>query len=180
MRRLLILPLVALALCLGACRQRVKEYDYPAWGFRISFASPPEVEDKAALPDGTPHSFTADLDSGVRDFAIEANDAPGTRDIDQLVDAMIPLMLKGIPKGEVTSHTYAATIEGLMGRQLDISVGGKPIYRVHVFLAGGRLYTIVAKSALGVDDPAVDQFLYSFHTLPGAPAANAAANTAAQ
>ena len=40
-----------------------------------------------------------------------------------------------------------------------------------VFLAGGRLYEVIAKSTLGEDNPAVKSFLMSFHTLGGAAAA---------
>lgn len=132
------------------------------------------VTDEPAL-NGAPHSLLVEADTGGRDFAIDASDAPNATDtdIDQLTDVLIPLVLKEVPGGTATTRTYTATSDGLLGRQFDVEKDGKPVLRIRDFAAGGRFYTLVAKSAFGVDDPAVDQFLYSFHVLPGAPATNA-------
>jgi len=177
MRVLLILAATLAAVCLGACKApppATKEYAYPAWGFRISFQSPPKVTDAPAQPDGTPRSFNAEADGGGRDFAINANDAPDNgKTIDALADSAAELIAKEL-KAETTIKTYAATTEGVMGRQFDVTDGGRPVARVRVFLAGGRFYVLAAKSAYGLEDPAVDDFLYSFH------ASSAAATNATQ
>jgi hypothetical protein len=169
-RRSLSISLAAAVLALAACRPpaaQIKRYDYPAWGFRISFPAPPQVTDKPAQPDGTPHSLLLEADGGGRDFAIDANDAPGeTRSIDTLSDGVAQLMTADIP-AKPTIKTYAATAEGLMGREFELEENGRPMARVRVFLAGGRFYTLVAKSVFGVDDPAVDDFLTSFHAEAG-------------
>jgi hypothetical protein len=179
MRRVFILPLIAVALLTVSCQPpKTLEYVYPAWGFRISFVAAPKVTEKPAEPDGLPHSVLMETDSGGRDFAVDVSDATAT-DIDQVTDTLVPLMLKQVPGGTADIRTYAATFEGLLGRQFDIEKNGKPDLRVRVFLAGDRLYALVAKSVFGVDDPAVDQFLYSFHVLPDAATNGAAAVNAA-
>ncbi|HVN00217.1 MAG TPA: hypothetical protein VMT68_08385 [Caulobacteraceae bacterium] len=166
MRRRIVVSLALATLALAACKPppaATKEYAYPAWGFRISFASPPQVTDKPAQPDGTPHSVVAESDGGGRDFAISATDAADVGvSVDQLTDRLAQMMA-GDLKGEATIKTYAATAEGLDGRQFDLKQGGRPVARVRVFLAGGRFYTLAAKSAFGLEDPAVGDFLSSFH-----------------
>jgi hypothetical protein len=175
MRVSLILAAALAVLCVGACKApppATKEYAYPAWGFRISFPSPPKVTETPAQPDGTPRSMNADADVGDRDFAINVNEAPDSgKTIDALSDSAAQLIASEL-KAETTVKTYAATEDGLMGRQFDVTTGGRPVARVRVFLAGGRFYVLAAKSAYGLADPAVDDFLYSFHAA-SAGAANA-------
>ncbi len=171
MRRLIVLPLLAAALVTTSCgltKPATKEYAYPDWGFKVSFEAPPQVTNKPETAQ-EPRSLVLETDTGGRDFAVDANDAPNVTDIDQLTDAAIPFMLQDVKGGQVGTRTYVATFEGLMGRQLDITAPGQPTIRVRIFLAGGRAYTLVAKSAFGAEDPAVSDFLYSFHVLPGTP-----------
>jgi hypothetical protein len=174
MRRWLIVASALAALGLCACKApppATKEYAYPAWGFRISFQTPPQVTDTPAQPDGTARSLNAEADGGGRDFAINAHDAPdNAKTIDELADSAAQLIAKEL-KAETTVKTYVATTEGVMGRQFDVTVGGRPAARVRVFLAGGHFYVLAAKSDYGLEDPAVDTFLYSFH-----PAAAATTN----
>jgi hypothetical protein len=174
-------------LSLGACKPAppsLKHYDYPALGFSISLPAPPKVTDEPAGADGSPHMVTVEADDGIRNDAVSITDAPDPqKDIDSLTKAAADAMAKGLD-AEPGMPTYAATAEGVDGREFVLSKGGRPGAKVRLFLAGGRFYVLAAKSSAGVDDPAVDDFLTSFHVIaakppaPNAPAANAAPTNA--
>jgi len=178
---------VLTALALAACKPAhlpVKEYVYPAWGFEASFQAPPATKDDPAGPDGSPHNFLAEAHTHDYDFVVTAFDARNDqRGVDAFADSVGPGLAKAVG-GEAQVKTYVATFENLMGRQILIEKDGKPFATMRVFQAGGRYYEVVAVSNYGPSDPAVDDFLYSFHALdangavtndiaPAAPAANA-------
>ena len=179
------LPLVAAALAavwLGACklpRPPMKSYDYPALGFSVSFPAPPKLSNDPASADGSPASVTVESGDGARDFAISITNAPDpSEDIDAATTASAAAMAKGLG-AEPGVRTYAATAEGVMGREFVLSKNGRAAAKVRLFLAGGRFYVLAGKSLAGVDDPAVDDFLSSFHVTATPPPSNTAANAPA-
>jgi hypothetical protein len=186
MRALPAAAVVLTALVLSACRPAhlpVKEYVYPAWGFKASFQTAPVTKDEPGAG-SSPHNFLAEAHTHDYDFVVTAFDAPdGRPDLDTFADGVGPSLAKAMG-GEAQVKTYVATFENLMGRQIQIDKDGKPFATMRVFQTGGRLYEVLAVSNLGPSDPAVDDFLYSFHAIdpsgavtngiaPAAPAANA-------
>lgn len=165
-------------LLLSACKPApppIKEYAYPAWGFRASFPSAPVESSKPGSADGsTPNADLVEANDGHHDFAVWAADVSKTSaSLDDLASSAAQHVSEasgstaGIP-------TYAATSEGATGREYQLSQGGKWYATMDVYLVGGRFYEVIGRSALGKDDPAVKSFLISFHTHGAAPAANSA------
>jgi hypothetical protein len=174
---------VALAafLLLAACnplRPPTKEYTYPAWGFRASFPSAPEETPKPGTADGSqPNADLIEATAGGRDFAVWVADVSKTNmSIDDLASNAADHVSKGLG-ADVGVRTYTATGDGVDGREFQLTKDGKWVVTMRVFLAGGKFYEVIAKSALGKDDPALKDFLISFHTLGGAPAATNAPAT---
>jgi hypothetical protein len=164
--------LVAGLMALGAasCAPATKDYAYPAWGFTASFLAPPETTDTPAASDGsTARTFVAETKTGDRDFGVSVNDASGsTKDIDALTDVMIPMINK---RFQTTSgaETYVATADGALGREVIFSKDGQPYMDVRLFLADNKFYQVTALSSHGLDDPALKDFMISFH-ITGSPA----------
>lgn len=160
-----VLAALAVAAC-GPGPIRVKEYDYPAWGFKASFQAPPAITEEPASADGkTPHNILAEAHSHNHDFVVTACECPQLpTDLDALSDYLGQHFAKGVG-GEVASTTYVATFEDLMGREIRINKDGKPFATIRAFVAGGRSYQVIAVSNYGPSDPAVNDFLYSFHVL---------------
>jgi len=185
MRHLTLLAICAAALALAGCGGhpiRTKEYVYPAWGFKASFNVPPETKDTPAAADGTPHSFLAEAHTPNHDFVVTAFDAAPGHDLDSFGDSASASLAKAMG-GVVQGQTYVATFEDLMGREYRIDKAGKPFATLRVFNVGDRFYEVLAVSIYGPSDPAVSDFLYSFHALdakgdvtnglsPTAPASN--------
>jgi hypothetical protein len=187
-----VVAVILTAFAIAACRPArlpVKEYVYPSWGFKASFQTPPVIKDEPASADGsTPHNFLAEAHTHDDDFVVtacECSQAP--TDLDGLSDYLGAHFAKGVG-GQVEGKTYVATFENLMGREVQISKGGKPFATLRVFAVGGRSYQVVAISNYGPSDPAVSDFLYSFHALdahgdvtndiaPAASASNAPSST---
>jgi hypothetical protein len=160
-----ILAALTLAAC-GPAHLRVKAYAYPAWGFKASFQRPPEIKEEPAAADGsTPHNFLAEAHTHNHDFFVAAFDAPGdNKGVDAFADSVGPAFAKAVG-GEARGTTYVATFEDLMGREIPIDKDGKPFATMRVFQAGGRYYEVGAVSNYGPSDPAVNDFLYSFHAI---------------
>jgi hypothetical protein len=176
--RWIMATLLALGL-LAACvpRAPMQQYDYPALGFSVSFPAPPDRTDVPATP-SQPAEVLIGATSGPRDFAVSvAPVADPSRDLDSLDEDAAARMAKAMG-GEASNLAYAATPEGLLGRELVITKSGQSVAKIRLYVAGGRFYILVAKSALGVGDPAVDDFLTSFHAATKAPT-NAATTNAA-
>jgi hypothetical protein len=169
-----LLGLGLLAACVPPTR--MQPYDYPALGFSVSFPAPPDRTDVPATPSQTAEAVIG-VKSGPRDFAVTVAElADPSRDLDSLAEDAAARMAKSMG-GEASNLAYAATPEGLLGRELVINKGGRSVAKIRIYVAGGRFYILVAESALGVDDPAVDDFLTSFHATARAPT-NAATNAA--
>ena len=156
------------AIGLAACQPSppaMRRYDYPELGFSISFPAPPKVTDQPATAAGAPHTVLVEADAGGRDFAISIAEGtnPGT-DIDQVTTEAAVEMTRAAG-GEASVRTYAATAEGVMGRELTFTRSGRPVAKARLYLEGGRFYVLAAKSLLGTDDPAVDDFLTSFRLI---------------
>jgi hypothetical protein len=189
MRNLAIAVAVVLASAsLAACKPAVaptKEYAYPAWGFKASFPAQPKETDTPVQGD-KPHGFLAEYQDGSHDFAVLTVDTsrPPT-DLDEMADAAAGFLAQS--SGSVAGvKAYAATSDGVDGREVALTKGGRTIATLRFFVAGGRFYQVAARSILGGDDPAVKDFLFSFHALSGAPeagdnalATNAVANATA-
>src|SRR5271167_4320146 len=103
-----IVTAAALALSLSsltACSHPWKEYAYPAWGFAVSFQSPPEVTDTpASVKDGTAHTFKVRAIESGRDLVVEVTDAAKS---DKTADQMlteIPQQFISDSNGTVSAH----------------------------------------------------------------------------
>jgi hypothetical protein len=171
MRKLLVTALtLALALALAACNAPpMKEFAYPAWGFAISFWSPPQVTETPAAA-GQPHSLLLDTKQAGREFAISVEE--GVRP-DVTIDQIGPFFARTTAQpmgGDVGPMTYVSTAQGVLGREFAITQNGKPLATIRTFLANDRFYEIVVQSALGPDDPAVKDFLGSFRVTAAPPA----------
>ncbi len=166
---------VSLAFVLVACKPPsppTKEYAYPAWGFRISFPAPPVATPQPASPDGaSPSSYTLESQQDGRDFKVWAADVARTgMSLDDLAKSASGFISKQMAS-TASAPTYAATSEGVMGREYQLTKDGKWAATLRVFLVGGRFYEVIGSSKYGQGDPALQDFLISFHTLGGAPAA---------
>ncbi len=175
--RLSLVAVALLALWLGACRApapEMKPYSNPALGFSVSFPTPPKVTDEPASAGGSPHTVTVEADAGGREFAVSVTDAPDpSRDIGSVTAAASDAIARGVG-GQAGVPTYAATSDGVIGRELVISKDGRPAAKARFFLAGGRFYVLAANASGGIDDPSVDDFLTSFRVIAGPPASNSA------
>jgi hypothetical protein len=167
-----------MALSLASCTQApMKDYAYPAWGFRASYPAPPKITDTPAAADGSSaRTFVAATVTGGRDFGVSVNDASGsTTDIDALTDVLIPMMSKGFDAVAGT-RAYVATADGVLGREVVFSKNGRPYIDVRMFLANDKFYAVTASSDLGLDDPALKDFIISFHITGKPSAADPVAN----
>ena len=169
MRLFRLAGVILTAFALAACKPAplpVKEYVYPSWGFKASFQTPPAIKDEPASADGsTPRTFLAEAHTHDYDFVVTAFDiAQAHPDLDALSDDLGSRLAKALG-AQVDGKTYVATFENLMGREIQFSKGGLPFATMRVFVAGGRFYQVVALSNFGPSDPAVSDFLYSFHAL---------------
>ena len=161
------------ALVLDGCNlatPAAKDYAYPAWGYKISLPGTP-VETKQP---GPPKAERVEASTDGRHFAVWAADVSNTgMSLDDLAKAASGFIAKqmgataGVP-------AYAATGDGVMGREYQLTASGKWRATLRVFLAGGRFYEVIGSSASGEDDPVLKDFLSSFHTT-GAPTAGNAA-----
>jgi|HubBroStandDraft_2_1064218.scaffolds.fasta_scaffold133635_1 hypothetical protein len=163
---------LAVLLLLGACNLMnppAKEYTYPAWGFRASFLTPPTETAKPGTPDGTqPDADLVEAVGGGRDFAVWVADVSKSNlSLDDLASNAADHVSKGIG-ADIGIQTYAATGDGVMGREYQLTKNGKWVVTLRVFLAGGKFYEVIGKSDLGKDDPALQRFLVTFHTLAAA------------
>jgi hypothetical protein len=172
--------LVALAaVSLAACKPAappLKAYAYPAWAFRASFPAPPVETPMPASADGSqPNADLVEATSNGRDFAVWAGDVSrANMSLNELADSASDHVAQGLG-AKAGIPAYAATADRVDGFEYHLTKDGKWLVTMDVFLAGGRLYEVIAKSTLGQDDPAVKDFLISFHTLGGAPEASNAA-----
>jgi hypothetical protein len=168
---------------LVGCAQKPKEYVYPAWGFAVSFASPPAATDIPASADGqSPHEFRVELTKDGHDLTVEAIDAAGSTQSDEQVLEHAPQAIADGMGGDLTSQT-PITQGGVPGRELHIDRQGQTTLVIRLFSANHHLYQVAAQSQSGPSDAGAKAFLDSFHLTapytPSAPAANdAAANTA--
>jgi hypothetical protein len=172
-----IVAILALAL-VGACipHPQMTAYDYPALGFSVSFPAPPDRNDVPGS-ENQPAMTTIGAKTDLRDFAVTVSEvADPSRSLDSLADEATARMAKAL--GGESSMTYAATPEGLLGREVAVDRDGKRLAKIRIYLAGGRLYILVAESSLGEADPAVDDYLTSFHATAAAPTNAAPANAA--
>jgi hypothetical protein len=178
--RTIVASFVALAaVSLAACQPAappLKEYVYPAWAFRASFPAAPVETPLPGSADGSqPNANLVEANGEGRDFAVWAGDVSKTKmSFNELSDSAADHVAKGIG-GTAGIPAYAATADKVDGFEYHFTKDGKWVQTMDVFLAGGRLYEVIAKSTLGEDDPAVKHFLISFHTLGGAPEASNAA-----
>ncbi|HXQ17276.1 MAG TPA: hypothetical protein VN814_21880 [Caulobacteraceae bacterium] len=157
-------------LSLAACARPPKEYDYPAWGFAASFQAPPKLTETPAAPDGSRgHSLLVASNSGLYDFEVFALEAPPpAKSIDEFTDAAAPVVAKSLGD-EVGPTTYVATVQltnQAMGREVQITKDGRPVFAMRVYQAGGRYYQVIARAPLGPTDPAAVAFLDSFKIIP--------------
>ena len=172
------LAVLALAACGPPPSPRLVERDYPAQGFKAAFPDAPKETAAAGSPDGSaPPSFMVESSGPKRDFGVWSADVSRSGEtLDDLASNGSEHVAKGLG-GQLGVRAYAATAEGVDGYEYPLMKAGKWYGVMRVFLANGRFYEVIAESAYGEDDPAVTDFLGSFHVIPapGAPA-NAATN----
>ena len=151
-------------LALTACsKPQWKEYDYPAWGFGISFQAQPAVTDTPATAN-SPHSFQAEATQDGVDLVVIAMDsqAAGKSDKDLLAD--IPdEMVRG--SGGTVKSLVNATAGTLAGREITIDHGSDPLERARVFVLNGRVYQVITQTPSDADAATATKFLDSFHPL---------------
>jgi hypothetical protein len=179
MRVLSAAAMLLAAFAVASCKPvapPTKAYAYPPWGFKASFQAPPTGTNQPGSPENlTPNAYLVEANAGGRDFAVWAADiSRANLSLDDLASETSENVSKGLD-ATPSIQAYASTSEGVMGREFTFTKDAKWQATVRVFVAGGRAYQVIAKSAFGQDDPAVSDFLSSFHTLGGAPAANSAA-----
>jgi hypothetical protein len=171
----LAVAILLAALAVAGCKPAAppaKDYVYPAWGFKVSLPGTPTETAQPAAPNGsTPGADRVESSVGGRHFAVWAADVSRTgMSLDDLAKAASGFIAKqmganaGIP-------TYAATGGGEEGREYQLTTSGKWRATLRVFLAGGRFYEVIGSSPGGQDDPALKDFLTSFHITGAAPAA---------
>ena len=130
-------------LLLGAC-----ELDEPARPrntrtrpgvFRASFLTPPTETAKPGTPDGTqPDADLVEAVGGGRDFAVWVADVSKSNlSLDDLASNAADHVSKGIG-ANIGIQTYAATGDGVMGREYQLTKNGKSVVTLRVFLAGGK------------------------------------------
>ena len=162
---------VATASALAACKPAppFKEYAYPAWGFAARFWAPPQATETPAAP-GQPHGLMLESKQAGRDFVVSVGE--GVRP-DVTIDVIAPVYARRAAKAmevDVGPQTYAATGQGVLGREYALMKNGKPYATIRAFLANGRFYEVAAQSVLGPDDPAVKDFLDTFRITAASPA----------
>lgn len=139
-----------------------KEYAYPAWGFAASFRSPPTQSETPASADGSAgRTITVEAVDAGRDELVHVIDGSGSTKTDDQALADAPGALARSVGGAVGSMTYTAS-GNVTGREFQLSRPGRPAARVRIFVAGKRLYEVIAQSTLGPDDRFVTEFLDSF------------------
>ena len=181
MRYLNLAAVIASASLVASCGLPMTTYPYPKYGFTVDFPSAPKMKDRINPQNGA-HITVLESRRLGRDFEITFTDVP-PRDIDALVDDMSRAMVRTVG-GQVTYRTECATPEGVFGRELVFSKGGRRAVRARFYLSGARFYMLTAKSVAGLnptpeeesvdpatesgkdEDPAVTDFLSSFHLTP--------------
>ncbi len=151
-------------LALTACsKPQWKEYDYPAWGFGVSFQAEPAVTETPATATA-PHSFQAEATQDGVHLVVIAIDsqAAGKSDADLLAD--VPDEMVRSSEGTVKSNVYAATGK-LVGREITIDHGANPTERARVFVLNGRIYQVITETPSDSDAATATTFLQSFHLL---------------
>jgi hypothetical protein len=159
------LAVSAAALCGCQAPPDFREHAYQAWGFAVSFRTPPKETDYPASADGAKsHTFLVESVEGGRDELVNVIDgSASTKSEDQaLSDA--PLTLAKFVGGTLGPMTYAVAGKAV-GREFLLDRPGQPASRVRVFVANRKLYELIAQSPLGPDDPETKAFLDSFRLL---------------
>ena len=158
----LAVSLLALAGCSSKPAQW-KVYDYPAWGFGVSFKTPPTVTETPASAQST-HSFQAEAQQGEIDLVVIAEDSQAAGKTDAQILADIPDEMVSAAQGTYKSSGNV-TVGKAAGRDLVIDRGANPTEHARVFVVNGRVYQVITQTPPG-DDPAdANKFLESFHFL---------------
>jgi hypothetical protein len=163
MRIITAAAFVLALLALTACSQPPKEYDYPAWGFGVTFPAPPTVTETAASAT-SPHSFQAEAQQEGVDLVVIAMDSQALGKSDQDLLAAVPdEMVRG--SGGTVKSQVDATAGKLAGREITIDHGANPTERARVFVLNGRVYQVITQTPADADAAAATKFLDSFHLL---------------
>ncbi len=156
----LSLALLALTAC---SKPQWKEYDYPAWGFGVSFQAQPAVTDTPGTAN-TPHSFQAQATQDGVNLVVIAIDSQAAGKSDQDLLADIPDEMVRGSEGTVKSLVNA-TSGKLVGRDITIDHGADPTERARVFVLNGRVYQVITQTPQDSDAATATKFLDSFHLL---------------
>jgi hypothetical protein len=156
----LALSLLALTAC---SKPQWKEYDYPAWGFGVSFqAQPTDTETPGTAT--APHSFQAEATQDGVDLVVVAIDSQAAGKSDQDLLADIPdEMVRG--SGGTVKSLVNTTAGKLAGREITIDHGSDPLERARVFVLNGRVYQVITQTPSDADAAIATKFLDSFHLL---------------
>jgi hypothetical protein len=155
--------LTASLLALAACSApQWKAYNYPAWGFTVSFKTPPAVTETASTAT-SPHSIQAEATQDGVHLVVIAIDSQAEGKSDQQLLADIPEDMVRSSGGTVRSSVNA-TADKVAGREITIDHGADPAERARVFVVKGRVYQVVTQTPDGSDNTTdAAQFLDSFH-----------------
>jgi hypothetical protein len=162
MRAYTAAALTASLLSLAACSQpQPKVYNYPAWGFSVTFKTPPKVTETASTAD-SPHSIQAEATQDDVDLVVIALDSQTQGKSDEQLLAEVPDEMVRGANGTVKSQVNI-TLGKVAGRDLTIDRGADPTERARVFVVKGRIYQVVTQTPQGTEDTEATQFLNSFH-----------------
>ena len=164
MRTITAAVLALSLLALSACsKPQPKEYDYPAWGFGVSFPGAPTVTETPASATA-PHSMQAEATQDGVDLVAIAMDSQAAGKSDQDLLAAVPdEMVRG--SGGTVKALVKATSGTLVGSDITIDHGADPTERARVFVLNGRVYQVITQTPQDADATTATKFLDSFHLL---------------
>jgi hypothetical protein len=151
----------------------MKEYDYPAYGFAVSFPAPPQETDQPSDGKVGEKLILESTASGGRDFVVESFDLG--RYFAFAGDSELNKARQGAADkiGATASSDTPITMGAYSGHEYQLSKDGKPVMVLREFLIGSKVYILGAASGSGVTDPAIAAYFGSFRVLPPPAATNA-------
>ncbi|HLK24582.1 MAG TPA: hypothetical protein VKT30_07980 [Caulobacteraceae bacterium] len=156
--------LAASLLVLAGCSKPTwKTYDYPAWGFGVSFQTPPTVTETQASAT-TPHSIQAEAVQDNVHLVVLAMDSQVSGKTDQQLLADLPDEVVQSANGTYKSATNIS-LGKVPGREILVDRGQDPPERARIFVVNGRVYQVITQTPEGEDDTPATKFLQSFHLL---------------
>jgi len=155
----LTVSLLGLAACSSPPAQW-KAYSYPAWGFKVSFKTPPTTTETPSSAT-SPHSFQAQANQEGVNLVVVAMDSQtqGKSDADTLADLPTEMMESG---GTFKGPVADIKLGKVAGKDFIIDRGSEPTEHARVFVVKGRVYQVVTQTPTDSDSTDAAKFLDSF------------------